>query len=164
AAVGEQRVVVLQREQQLEGAEVAVGRDLGSAAVLQPHGLQRTARLVEAKAQRVRGPGATRGGAHLAKASAQLAAQLAGRADGIGVLGVDHRAEQPGADRDEAVRALALERTFERRGRGVGVIEREGEDGYLLAYAEWPKPRLQVLGIEMAGERLGQHVAGHVAL
>src|SRR4051794_13446704 len=67
-----ERLVVLQREQQLEGAEVAVGRQpaaLGAHAVLlhrgEPERLQRAARLVEGAAQlpawdRAAGPGVDR--------------------------------------------------------------------------------------------------------
>src|SRR5271166_2849551 len=60
SAVGAERVVVLQREQQLEGSEVLVGGDLGRLAVAQAHRLQRAAGLVEGHPQRVRRRGPAR--------------------------------------------------------------------------------------------------------
>src|SRR4029077_17931066 len=73
ATVGDQRVVVLQREQQLEGAAVPIGGDLGrvsssrSVPILQAHGLERAARLMEAESQRMCSGRAARGSPDLAE-------------------------------------------------------------------------------------------------
>src|SRR6202012_5255723 len=65
-AVEAERVVVLNREQQGEGAEVPPGGDLGSGAVGEGGRFERAARLVEGVAQGLRRGGAAGRGANRA--------------------------------------------------------------------------------------------------
>ncbi len=145
--------------------------DVGGVAVAQAHSLQRAARLVEAHAQRVRGSATRLADArHLAEAAEQLAADLARERGGVergcraGLPGVDHGAHQAGSDRDEVRHAAALEYPLDGCGREARVERAEGEHREALADAEGPQARLEILGVEVAGERLGEHVADHVAL
>ncbi len=60
--------------------------------------------------------------------------------------------------------ARALQDRFERRGRRPRLAHGEGEHRRALADPKRTQPRLQLVGVEAPGQRLGQHVAGHVAL
>ncbi len=79
-------------------------------------------------------------------------------------LAVDDRAQQSVAQRDKTVPARALQDRFERRGRRAWLTHGEGEHRRALADPKWTQSRLQLVGVEAAGQRLGEHVAGHVAL
>ena len=142
----------------------------GALAVAQAHRLERAARLVEAHPQRVgrrragwrlRGP--RRSAAPARRGCAPRARRV--RRPGAGLAGVDDRAEQPAADRHEVAHPLgARAARSTARGRRARVLEREGEHGDPLADPERAQARLQVLGVEVAAERLGEQVADHVAL
>jgi hypothetical protein len=79
-------------------------------------------------------------------------------------VAIDDRAQQPVAQCDQAVRSKALEDRFERGGGGAGLAQRERQHGGGLADSERAQPRLQLVRVEPAGERLRQNVARHVAL
>ena len=106
-AVEAQRVVVLEREQQGEGAEVAVRGDVGGVAVGERGRLERAAGLVEGAAQRADAGGAAGRGADpvAAGAAGERRARAARGADRLGGGRVDDRAEQRpaggGAGRDQ---------------------------------------------------------------
>ena len=131
-AVEPQRVVVLDREQQGEGAEVAPGRDLGLAAVGERRRLERAAGFVEGVAELLGRRRAAGRGADRAALFDQRPAGVGGEVDRVAIGGVDDRAEQlaPGAGvgGDDRRAGIGGKRPLERRlGRG-GVVEVEDED------------------------------------
>jgi hypothetical protein len=112
-----------------------------------------------------------RRGAHVAEADGQLAADLARQLDRFdrtlragGAVGVDHRAQQARADRHQVGDPVALEHPFHRQRRRARVLRLEREHRHVLADPERAQPRLQILGVEVARERLREHVADHAAL
>ena len=107
---------------------------------------------------------AARGGAHLAEAGRQLAADRARQLNRHTAVGVDHRAQQTGADRHQVGHPLALQDPFHDRRRGARVRRLERQHRDLLADPERAQPRLQVLRVQVPRQRLREHVADHVAL
>src|SRR5690606_36549808 len=93
-AVELQRLVVLDREQQREGAEVAPGGDLRRGAVAERGRFEGAARLVEGVAQALRRRRAAGRGTHRAALGDQLAARLGGDVERVAVSSVDDRAQQ----------------------------------------------------------------------
>ncbi len=108
--------------------------------------------------------------AHLAEARAELGAHV--RASSSGERHrrrsrprrrprtAGPRGSPPGWD------ALALERRVRRSRRGAARVGERGTRAPRPAspIPNGPQPRLHVLWVEVPGERLGEHVAGHVAL
>src|SRR4051812_47802849 len=93
-----QRVVVLEREQQLEGTEVAVGGDMPVAVAVrrgERGRLEGTARLVEAAPQRCGRRDPARCRAWVTVALRDRLARPAREVDRLEVGGVDHRAQEP---------------------------------------------------------------------
>src|SRR3954451_16599754 len=84
-AVEVECVVVLDREQQGEGAEVAPGGDLGSGAVVEGGRLQGAARLVEGVAQALGRGGAAGAGADPTAVAGELPPYLGGDLDRVAV-------------------------------------------------------------------------------
>src|SRR3954466_7773390 len=110
------RVVVLQREEQLERAEVAVRRDVRVPVAVRRRErgrLERTAGLVEAAPERGRRRHATRGGARIAVPLDEGFARLPRQLDGVEVRRVYHRAQKPVARRHERPVAGRRDRTVE---------------------------------------------------
>src|SRR4051812_37290381 len=93
-----QRVVVLERQEELERAEVAVGGDVRVAVPVrwwrERRGLERAARLVEAPPQRRRGRDPARRRARVAVALRDRLARPAGEVHGVEVGRIHHRAQQ----------------------------------------------------------------------
>ena len=83
---------------------------------------------------------------------------------GTVLLVVDDRAQQAVAQGHERVDAGSLQDRFQGRGGRRGLAQGEREHGRALADPEGTQARLQLVGIQPAGQRLGQDVAGHVAL
>ena len=140
-------------------------RDLGRVAVGEAHGLQRAARLVERAPQR----GARRSGGWRPRAPrrarrparrACARASSTGSAPAASTTAHSSRA----ADRDERAHVGARERGVEQRLGGDRVGGREGEHRELVADAERAQARRELVGIQAAGQRLGEHVAGEPAL
>src|SRR5690606_3231359 len=126
-AVEGQRLLVLDREQQGEGAEVAPGGDLGGGAVLERGRLQRAARFVEGTAQPLRLGAAAGRGPHLAALAGERPARRGRHLERVRLAGLDHRAEQlaaaGGVGGDDRRAVGGGQRSLERRRRAGGRVE-----------------------------------------
>ena len=167
AAVGGQRVVVLQRQQQLEGAEIPVGGDLLAALAVR----RRTASSAQRASWKLsRSECVAAGRLAAARTSPKPRGELVAdpcaraRAGRLDPPRVDHRAQQPSADRHQAAAPALAPAAVRARAAALGSGRGEREHGGLLADPERAQAGLQVLRVQVPGERLGEHVPGHVAL
>ncbi len=165
AAVGDQRVVVLQRQQQLEGAEVLVGGDLGrrrrSAAARPP---ARSAPRGSSAAAMRRRDAAGRGRAPSPKRAASSLRILRASSIGSGPPPSSTAHSRPARIATRLGTLLALEQPFEQRRRQRSDPSAEREHRRPARRSRRAQPRLQLLRVEVAGQRLREHVADHVAL
>src|SRR4051812_22055992 len=147
-----QRVGVLEREQQLEGPEVAIGRQvLARLPVAERLGLERAARLVEGTARLGRRDRPARAGAHaLAEAAADALAELEELL--VGEAGQERAGELARA-RDEAAGGLAAQGLLELLVVAGGHQRRDaGPEAERLEAAR------EVGAVELAGDDLREHV------
>src|ERR1700733_2917561 len=158
-----QRLVVLQRQQQLECPQICIRSHLRGAAIAQPHRLQRAASLVEGHPQRVRRHRARRRRPYLAEATRKLRANLARQLHRrprstreVRAALVDHSAQQPRANRNQTGDFLTLQHRFHHRRRRARVLGLERQYRHLLADPERSQSRLQVLRIQVPRQQLRQ--------
>src|SRR3954447_4330720 len=153
-----QRVGVLEREQQLEGAEVAVGRQaLGRLAVAQRLCLERAARLVEGAARLGRRDRPAGAGAHaLAEAQPDALAELKELL--VGEAG-QQRARELARARDQPAGGLVAQGLLE-----LPVVAGRHQRRDAGAEAEGLEAAREVGALELAGADLREHGARHAAL
>ena len=140
----------------------------GRVAVAERNRLQRAARLVERAPDCPRRRRPASRGANARIRPAERRERLRGDRDRIAIVRGDHRAKQCSLAgsrcRDQRRDSLCRQCRLQRRLAGVGIVERKQQHPELAPDSEWPQPARQLLGVEAATERLGEHVPGKAAL